>query len=168
MFWDIKFRCMSSLRVRSPVLPVTTDTPLGVWETWDSTENKSYDLTLLSNLASCIRYICKTKLLYNELSPKKLPSVELFAHNKLLTKSRGHQFQPIRVLLTKWTQQASSNQQRSFMRFQVLTAASMIRAVFWVILPCKMIVDRRFRGAYCLHHHHHPWWWRQYAPLKRR
>jgi hypothetical protein len=34
-------------------------------------------------------------------------------------------------------------------RFQVLTAASMMfRAVFWVILPCKMIVDRRFRGAY--------------------
>jgi hypothetical protein len=28
--------------------------------------------------------------------------------------------------------------------FQVLTAASMMfRAVFWVILPCKMIVDRR-------------------------
>jgi hypothetical protein len=26
------------------------------------------------------------------------------------------------------------------------------RVVFWVILPCKMIVDRRFRGAYCLHH----------------
>jgi hypothetical protein len=25
------------------------------------------------------------------------------------------------------------------------------RAVFWVILPCKMIVDRRFRGTYCLH-----------------
>jgi hypothetical protein len=23
----------------------------------------------------------------------------------------------------------------------------MFRAVFWVILPCKMIVDRRFRGA---------------------
>jgi hypothetical protein len=30
-------------------------------------------------------------------------------------------------------------------RFQVLTAASMMfRVVFWVILPCKMIVDRRF------------------------
>jgi hypothetical protein len=28
----------------------------------------------------------------------------------------------------------------------------MFRAVFWVILPCKMIVDRRFRDAYCLHH----------------
>jgi hypothetical protein len=28
----------------------------------------------------------------------------------------------------------------------------MFTAVFWVILPCKMIVDRRFRGAYCLHH----------------
>jgi hypothetical protein len=26
------------------------------------------------------------------------------------------------------------------------------KAVFWVVLPCKMIVDRRFRGAYCLHH----------------
>jgi hypothetical protein len=71
----------------------------------------------------------------------------------------------------------------------------MFRAVFWVILPCKMIVDRRFRGAYCLHHQGwvsraprlaswttdtyinldpsvarltHPWWWRQYAPLKSR
>jgi hypothetical protein len=38
-------------------------------------------------------------------------------------------------------------------RFQVLTAASMMfRVVFWDILPCKIIVDRRFRGAYCLHH----------------
>jgi hypothetical protein len=28
-------------------------------------------------------------------------------------------------------------------RFQVLTAASMMfRAVFWVILPCEMIVDQ--------------------------
>jgi hypothetical protein len=41
----------------------------------------------------------------------------------------------------------------SHVRFQVLTAASMMfRIVFWDILPCKMIVDRRFRGAYCLHH----------------
>jgi hypothetical protein len=30
--------------------------------------------------------------------------------------------------------------------------APMFRVVFWDILPCKMIVDRRFRGAYCLHH----------------
>jgi hypothetical protein len=30
-----------------------------------------------------------------------------------------------------------------FVRFQVLMAASMMfRAVFWVVLPCKMIVDR--------------------------
>jgi hypothetical protein len=42
-------------------------------------------------------------------------------------------------------------------RFQVLTAASMMfRVVFWDILPCKMIFDRRFRGAYCLHHQ--GWW----------
>jgi hypothetical protein len=31
-------------------------------------------------------------------------------------------------------------------------ARTMFRAVSWVILPCRMIVDRRFRGAYCLHH----------------
>jgi hypothetical protein len=28
----------------------------------------------------------------------------------------------------------------------------MFRIVFWDVLPCKMIVDRRFRGAYFLHH----------------
>jgi hypothetical protein len=33
-------------------------------------------------------------------------------------------------------------------RFQVLTAASMkFRIVFWDVLPCKIIVDRRFRGT---------------------
>jgi hypothetical protein len=38
-------------------------------------------------------------------------------------------------------------------RFQVLMVASMMfRIVFWDVLPCKIIVDRRFRGAYCLHH----------------
>jgi hypothetical protein len=38
-------------------------------------------------------------------------------------------------------------------RFQDLTAASiMFRVVFWDILPCKIIVDRCFRGVYCLHH----------------
>jgi hypothetical protein len=36
-------------------------------------------------------------------------------------------------------------------RFQVLTAASMMfRIVIWDVLPCKMIIDRRFRGAYSL------------------
>jgi hypothetical protein len=45
-------------------------------------------------------------------------------------------------------------------RFQVLTAASMMfRIVFWDVLPCKIIVDRRFRGAYCLHY-----FTRQYIP----
>jgi hypothetical protein len=38
-------------------------------------------------------------------------------------------------------------------RFQVLTAASMkFRFVFWDVLPCKIIVDRRFRGTCYLHH----------------
>jgi hypothetical protein len=48
-------------------------------------------------------------------------------------------------------------------RFQVLTAASMkFRFVFWDVLPCKIIVDRRFRERSS------PWWWRQYVPLKCR
>jgi hypothetical protein len=41
----------------------------------------------------------------------------------------------------------------NFVRFQVLTASSMkFRFVFWDVLPCKIIVDRRFRGTCCLHH----------------
>jgi hypothetical protein len=36
-------------------------------------------------------------------------------------------------------------------RFQVLMAASMkFRIVFWDVLPCKIIVDRRFRCTCCL------------------
>jgi hypothetical protein len=38
-------------------------------------------------------------------------------------------------------------------RFQVLTAASMkFRFVLWDVLPCKIIVNRRFRGTCCLHY----------------
>jgi hypothetical protein len=38
-----------------------------------------------------------------------------------------------------------------FERFQVLTAVSMkFRFVFWDVLPSKIIVDRRFRGTFCL------------------
>jgi hypothetical protein len=37
--------------------------------------------------------------------------------------------------------------------FQVLMAASMNMAVFWVVAPCSLVdVYRRFRGASCLHH----------------
>jgi hypothetical protein len=28
----------------------------------------------------------------------------------------------------------------------------MFRIVFWDVLPCKMIIDRRFRDTYCLRH----------------
>jgi hypothetical protein len=42
----------------------------------------------------------------------------------------------------------------SVLRFQVLTAASMKFRVFWDVAPCSHVeVDRRFRGAYCLHYH---------------
>jgi hypothetical protein len=38
-------------------------------------------------------------------------------------------------------------------RLRVLTAVSMkFRFVFWDVLPCKIIVYRRFRGTFCLHH----------------
>jgi hypothetical protein len=38
-------------------------------------------------------------------------------------------------------------------RFQVLTAGSMKFRILWDVLPCSQVdVDRRFRGAYCLHH----------------
>jgi hypothetical protein len=37
--------------------------------------------------------------------------------------------------------------------FEVLTAASMKMAVFWVVAPCSLVeVYQRFRGTYCLHH----------------
>jgi hypothetical protein len=37
-------------------------------------------------------------------------------------------------------------------RFQVLMAVSMKFRVFWDVAPCSQVdVDRRFRGAYCLH-----------------
>jgi hypothetical protein len=38
------------------------------------------------------------------------------------------------------------------LRFQVLTAASVKVAIFWDIAPSSLVeIDRRFRGAYCLH-----------------
>jgi hypothetical protein len=37
-------------------------------------------------------------------------------------------------------------------RIQVLTAAR-VMTVFWHVVPCSLVeIDRRFRGAYCLHH----------------
>jgi hypothetical protein len=35
--------------------------------------------------------------------------------------------------------------------FEVLTAASMKMAVFWVVVPCSLVeLYRRFRGTFCL------------------
>jgi hypothetical protein len=40
-----------------------------------------------------------------------------------------------------------------WVRFQVLTAASMKITIFWDVAPCSLVeVYRRFRGAYCLDH----------------
>jgi hypothetical protein len=38
-------------------------------------------------------------------------------------------------------------------RFQVLSLARMKMTAFWDVAPCSLEVDRRFRGAYCLHRH---------------
>jgi hypothetical protein len=35
-------------------------------------------------------------------------------------------------------------------RFQVFMAASMKMTVFWNVVLCTLVVDQRFRGAYCL------------------
>jgi hypothetical protein len=47
---------------------------------------------------------------------------------------------------------------------------SMKFKVFWNVPPCSLVtVDRRYRGAYCLHHQDdESWCMRQYAPLKRQ
>lgn len=37
-------------------------------------------------------------------------------------------------------------------KFLVNTAVSTNTAVSWIVVPCSLVeVDRRFRGAYCLH-----------------
>jgi hypothetical protein len=37
------------------------------------------------------------------------------------------------------------------------TQSVKFRFVFWDVLPCKIIVDRRFRGTCCLHHQGDEW-----------
>jgi hypothetical protein len=45
------------------------------------------------------------------------------------------------------------NKVLKYVAFQVLTAASMKMIAFTEIALCSLVeVDRRFRGAYCLHH----------------
>jgi len=46
-----------------------------------------------------------------------------------------------------------SEETRQNMIFQFLTAASMKITAFWDIAPCGLVVvERRFRDAYCLRH----------------
>jgi hypothetical protein len=45
------------------------------------------------------------------------------------------------------------NKRLRSVRFQVLAAAGMKMTAFLDIAPCTLVeVDRRFRGAYCLHY----------------
>jgi hypothetical protein len=40
---------------------------------------------------------------------------------------------------------------QNFVRFEVLTTATMKNAVFWDVAPCRSCVNRRFGGTYGLH-----------------
>jgi hypothetical protein len=55
-----------------------------------------------------------------------------------------------RVSITKISYLMTSNE----VGFEVLTAASMKMAIFWVVAPCNLVeVYRRLRGICCRHHH---------------
>jgi hypothetical protein len=86
------------------------------------------------------------------LAPSRLPSRPHKGLNSILSHytSLSLQFGPPSHLPLAWPVTLSLSRYTSlYMRFQVLPAASMMfRVVFWDILPCKIIVDRRFRGAY--------------------
>jgi hypothetical protein len=57
-------------------------------------------------------------------------------------------------LTTKETRCYEFVEENGPVRFEVLTAASMKMAVFWVVAPRNLVeVYRRFRGTCCLHHH---------------
>jgi hypothetical protein len=58
-----------------------------------------------------------------------------------------------RSSLPSWVLYTSGSQTE--LAQQRAVAFIMFRIVFWDVLPCKMIVDRRFRAAYCFRH---PWW----------
>jgi hypothetical protein len=45
----------------------------------------------------------------------------------------------------------SSQTYSTYARLQVLMAACIKFKVFWDVAPCSLGVERRFRGAYCLH-----------------
>jgi hypothetical protein len=38
-----------------------------------------------------------------------------------------------------------------YVRFEVFTAVTMKKAVFWDVAPCRSSVNRRFGGTYLLH-----------------
>jgi hypothetical protein len=53
----------------------------------------------------------------------------------------GDRFQSVKLFFQQWV------------RFQVLTAESMKVTVSWDVALCSLVeIDRRFRGAYCLHY----------------
>jgi hypothetical protein len=91
---------------------------------------------------------CKAALQWNPQGTRGRGTPRNSWRRTALNESGKHSWSDLRFIVR------SREGWRRFVRFQVLTAASMMfRIVFWDVLPCKMIVDRRFRRAYCLHHY---------------
>jgi hypothetical protein len=62
-----------------------------------------------------------------------------------------------RYMTTSWQLSTSSQNSPCLTRLRfaenpLKTCWLMFRFVFWDVLSCKIIVDRRFRGTCCLHH----------------
>jgi hypothetical protein len=63
---------------------------------------------------------------------------------------------PFSQLVSRLAMKITCENSSIHVRFQVLTAASMKRRVLWDVAPCSLVgVDRRLRGAYCLHRQGH-------------
>jgi hypothetical protein len=76
--------------------------------------------------------------------PQALQVLQSFVHTRVQTSIITLKDLPNGLLHTHKT---------SYVRFQVLTAASMKMSVFWDVPPCSLQgIDRSLRGSYCFHH----------------
>jgi hypothetical protein len=60
-------------------------------------------------------------------------------------------WEPLSQPFRCWKQDISFQTQLFTVRFEVFTAVTMKRAVFWDVAPCRNGVNRRFGGTYRLH-----------------
>jgi hypothetical protein len=86
-----------------------------------------------------------TNIVVQLKSHRRHHTLGLRLHRAIILPSRSRRLNLISFTCDIWSFRINKYMH---VRFQVLTAASMkFRFVFWDILPCKIIVDRRFRGT---------------------